>query len=307
MLYDTIIIGGGPAGIAAGIYGARKALKILLLTKDFIGQTGQTAWVENYPGFTKISGMELMAKFKEHLKEFPIEICEGDLVKAVKKDGEIFNVETLAGKNFSSRTVLAVPGGQRKTLKVPGEKEFFNKGVSYCAICDAPFFRGKDVAVIGGGNAGFEAARDLLPFARQIYLLEIGQKTLADEATQEQIRQSGRVQVILQAKTLVIKGTKTVESLVYQDLSLGQEKNLAVEGVFIEIGSRASTDFLQGLVDLNEWGEIKIDHRTGSTKTTGLFAAGDATDVKYKQIGVSVGEGIKAMLSAHEYLQKIQN
>jgi thioredoxin-disulfide reductase len=301
--YDLIIIGGGPAGIAAGIYGARKALKILLITKDFIGQTGKTAFVENYPGLDRISGLDLMGKFKNHLKQFPIEIKEGEYVKGVKKEGNVFEIETSKGEKFQSKAVIAVPGGKPRTLNVPGEEEFSSKGVSYCSICDAPLFRDKTVVVVGGGNAGFEAAVDLLPFAAKIYILEIGPKVIADEVTQKEVEKSGKVQVILNAKILEIKGTKTVEELIYQDLSSNQTQNLTVQGVFVQVGSVPATDFLKSLVDLNQWEEIVTDPKNCATRTPGLFAAGDATDVKYKQIGVAVGDGIKAILSAYEYLK----
>ncbi|OHA62360.1 MAG: hypothetical protein A2117_01600 [Candidatus Wildermuthbacteria bacterium GWA2_46_15] len=308
-IYDLIIIGGGPAGIAAGIYGARKALKILLLTKDFIGQTGKTALVDNYPGFPEISGLELMGKFKEHLKKFEIEIKEGEYVKSLTKKENFFEAVLDSGEQFSAKAVIVAGGRKPRFLNIPGEAEFSGRGVSYCSICDAPLFRGKAVAVVGGGNAGFEAAIDLLPFAVKIYILEISDKLIADEVSQEKVKKdgAGRVEIIRQAKALEIKGKNFVEELVYQDLASGQAGELAVQGIFIQVGSLPTVGFLKdsGLVEFNQFGEIVVDPKTGATQAPGLFAAGDVTDVKYKQIGVAVGEGIKAALSAHEYLRKM--
>ncbi|MDP2926813.1 MAG: FAD-dependent oxidoreductase [bacterium] len=301
-IYDLIIIGGGPAGVAAGIYGARKALKILLLTKDFVGQTGKTAWVENYPGFSEISGLDLMGKFKEHLKKFPVEIREGDQAISLIKKENVFEIETVQRKRFEGRTVIITSGRNPRLLGVPGEAEFSNKGVSYCSVCDAPLFRNKEVAIVGGGNAGFEAAIDLLPYATKIYILEFGSKIIADDITQQKIRESGKTEIILSAQTLEIKGEKMVDKLVYQDLVSSKIKELKIQGVFVQIGSLPVTDFLKDLVIFNPWGEIVVDPKTGATKTPGLFAAGDVTDVKYKQIVIAAGEGVKAVLSAHQYL-----
>lgn len=308
-IYDLIIIGGGPAGVAAGIYWARKALKVLLLTKDFIGQTGKTALVDNYPGFSEISGLGLMEKFKEHLKKFAIEIKEGNYVTALTKEEGLFEAILDSGDRVSAKTVIVAGGRKPRLLGIPGEAEFANKGVSYCSICDAPLFRGKIVAVVGGGNAGFEAAIDLLPFASKIYILEISDKLIADEISQEKAKKSGKVEVIIKAKILEIRGDKTVESLAYHDVNSGETKELKVNGVFVQIGSLPSIEFLKdgGLVDFNQLGEILVNPKTDATKTPGFFAAGDITDVKYKQIGVAVGEGIKASLSAYEYLTKMQN
>ncbi|MBI4359195.1 MAG: FAD-dependent oxidoreductase [Candidatus Nealsonbacteria bacterium] len=304
--YDLIIIGGGPAGIAAGIYGARKALKILLLTKDFIGQTGKTAWVENYPGFLEISGSDLMGKFKEHLQKFPVEIKEGEKVKSLVKKESVFEIGLENNGKYLGQAVIVAGGRKPRLLNIPGEAEFSNKGVSYCSICDAPLFKNKEVVVVGGGNAGFEAAIDLLPYAQRISILEIGAKVIADEMSQRKVEGSGRVEIILEAKALEIKGKKFVEGLIYQNLKSGEVRELSVQGIFVQIGSLPMVEFLKdsNLVEFNQSGEIVVDPKTGATRTAGLFAAGDTTDVKYKQIGVAVGEGIKAALSAHEHLQR---
>lgn len=302
-IYDLIIIGGGPAGITAGIYGARKALKTLLITKDFVGQIGRTDSIENYPGFLEIGGIDLSKKFREHLEKFSVEIKEGSEVKSLSKSGSVFKIETTKGEVFETKTVVIASGRNPRPLKIPGEQKFEGKGVSFCGTCDAPFFKDKVVAVIGGGNAALETVLDLLPFAAKIYVLEISPRLAADEINQQRAKKSGKAEIILRAQILEIKGENTVEKLVYRDLTDNQDKELTVQGVFIEIGSLPATGFLKDLVDFNDRGEIVVNPRTCETKTPGLYAAGDVTDVKYKQIVVAAGEGTKAALSAYNYLQ----
>jgi len=303
MIYDLAIIGGGPAGVTAAIYGARKALKTLLLTKDFFGQVGKASLVENYPGFPKITGLELMKKFKEHLKKFSLPLKEGIDVDSIRKEKNVFEIKTAKNEVFTARAVIVCAGRYPRPLKVPGETEFLGKGVSICATCDAPLFKGKTVAVVGGGNAGLQAVLELADYAKKVYILEIGPKLIADEINQERAQKNKKVEIILKAKTLEIKGKNRVESLVYQDLAGNKTKELKVDGVFIEAGYVATSDFLKGLVDFNSKGEVVIDPKTGQTRTPGLFAAGDATDTKYKQIIIAAGEGAKAALSAYEHLQ----
>jgi len=302
-LYDLIIIGGGPAGITAAIYGARKALRVLLLTKDFIGQMGRTDSIENYPGFANIGGLDLSRKFKQHLDKFEVEIRQGSEVKAISKVKAGFVLETTKREKLEAKTVIVASGRNPRPLKVPGEKEFEGKGVSFCGTCDAPLFKGKTVAVIGGGNTALETVLDLLPYAAKVYILEIGSKLVADEINQEKARASGKTEAILKAQVLEIRGKTMVESLVFRDLASKKTKELPAQGVFIEIGSLPATNFLKDLVDFNEKGEIIIDPLTGETKTPGLFAAGDVTSVKFKQIVIAAGEGAKAALSAYNYLQ----
>lgn len=302
-MYDLIIIGGGPAGITAGIYASRKKLKTLLITKNFVGQVGKISEIDNWPGFEKISGMELMKKLLSHLKRFETEIKEGEDVKELKKQGEIFEIETKRGEKFSSRAVVITSGRIPRLLGVAGEKEFLGRGVSTCSICDAPFFKDKIVVVIGGGNAGFRTALDLISYAQKIYIFEASSKVRADEIFQEKAKESGKVEIMLNTKVLEIKGKDKVEGLFYQDLASQEKKELAAEGIFIEIGSIPVTAFLKNLVEFNERGEIIINPKTCETKLPGLFAAGDVTDVEYKQLIIAAGEGAKAALSAYNYLQ----
>ena len=304
MVYDLIIVGGGPAGITAGIYAARQKLNTLLITKSFGGQVARKAVaIENYPGFEEISGMELIQKFEKHLRKHKIEI-ERDSITKMKKNGKNFFVLTKSKNQFQARAVIIASGADPRPLEVPGEKKFIGRGVSYCSICDGPLFSNKTVAVIGGGNAGFETAIFLSKFAKKIYILEYTPKVGADEINQERVKKTRKTEVITSAVLKQINGKEFVDSMVYQNRKSKKLNTLRVEGVFVEIGSQPATSFVKGLVDFNEKDEIKINSKTLLTKTSGLFAAGDVTEVRDKQIVVACGEGAKAALSVYEYLQK---
>lgn len=307
MIYDLIIIGGGPAGITAGIYATRQNLKTLLITKEFGGQVARKAVsIENYTGFEEISGIDLIQKFESHLKKQKISIEKDEVIK-LKKEGSIFKVSTRNSKVFESKTVIVSSGADPRPLEVPGEKEFIGRGVSYCALCDGPFFSNKDVAVIGGGNAGFETAIFLSDTANKIYILEFGENVIADAWNQERAKKTGRVEVITSAALKEIKGNQLVKSITYQDRKNQQLKTLKVEGVFVQIGNQPATSFVKDLVEFNERDEIKVEFETFQTKTPGLFAAGDVNVGKYKQIITACGEGTKAALAAYDYLQKQNN
>jgi len=305
MVHDLIIVGGGPAGITAGIYGARYRLKILMITKDFGGQIAKKAVpIENYPGFKEISGLELIQKFKEHLEKFKIETLMDSAVK-IEKNGN-FRIFTQNQKRFESKAVIITSGADPRPLKVPGEKKFIGKGVSYCATCDSALFKNKTVAVIGGGNAGFETAIALTRWAEKIYILECGEKAIADIENQELAQKTKKVEIITNAALKEIRGDKFVNSIIYQDRKTSQDVELKVEGVFVEIGSLPASSFAKDLVELNERGEIEVDFETFQTKTPGLFAAGDVNVGKYKQIIIACAEGAKAALAAFEYLKKLE-
>jgi len=323
MLYDLIIIGGGPAGMTAGIYAARQKLNILLITKDFGGQVVKKAVaIENYPGFEEISGMELIQKFEKHLRKQKVDI-ERDEVKDVKKFGDKFIVTTKSKnkseritnyaldraqnfvRRFESKTVIVASGADPRPLEVPGEKEFIGKGVSYCAVCDGPLFEKKIVAVIGGGNSAFETAIFLSKIAKKIYILEYGEKVKADAVNQERVKKTGKAQIITNIIIKEIKGNKFANSIIYQDRKTGKKFILPLDGVFVEIGYQPATSFIKGLVDFNERDEIKVDFETCQTKTPGLFAAGDVNVGQFKQIVTACGEGAKAALSVYNYLERI--
>jgi len=293
----------GPAGITAGIYAARKKLKTLLITKNFIGQAGKAFWVENYPGFEKISGMELMGKFKNHLKKFEIEIKETGVRKIRKIKGK-FIVQTGEKDNFVSKAVILASGRDPRPLEVPGEKELIGRGVSYCPTCDIPFFRNKIVVIIGGGNSGFNAAVEAVRHGNKVYILEFSPKVIADEITQERAKKTKKVKIILNAKVKKILGKNAVQGLIYEDRISKKEETLNVQGIFIMIGEIPATDYIKGLVNFNKKDEILVDPKTLETKTKGLFACGDVTNVLGGQIIIAAGEGAKAALSVYEYLQK---
>ena len=303
--YDLIIIGGGPAGMTAGIYGARENLDILLITKDFGGQIRRKSIeIENYSGFKKISGQKLIQKFESHLKKFKIPIIRDKAVK-IKKQGEIFSVFTENKKQFKSYSVIIASGADPRPLEVTGEKELIGRGVSYCVTCDGPLYKNKTVAVIGGGNAGFEAAIFLSRIAEKIYILEYGVEVNAEETNQKRAKRAKNIEVITNAELKEIKGKNFVETIVYKNNESKKLETLKVNGVFIEIGNIPATGFVKGLIDFNKRDEIIVNSQTGKTRVPGLFAAGDITNEKYKQIVIAAAQGTKAALSASRYIQNL--
>lgn len=303
-MYDVIIIGGGPAAVGAAVYTARKKLKTLLITESFGGQSIVSADVQNWIGTKSISGFDLAQAMEAHVRNFPddIEVKSPELaVKAGTIEGG-FTIETNKNAIYEGKTLIVASGARRRKLGVPGEKELDGKGVAYCATCDAPLFSGKDVAVVGGGNAGLESVIDLFPYAKHIYLLEYSGALKGDPITQEKIKNSEKVTIIYDAQVLEILGEKFVTSLRYKDLAANQEKHLEIGGVFVEIGSLPNAGFVKDLVETNKAGEIVIDHKTSATSCEGIWAAGDVTDEMYKQNNISVGDGVKAALSAYNYL-----
>ncbi|MBU1045739.1 FAD-dependent oxidoreductase [Patescibacteria group bacterium] len=305
VLYDLIIIGAGPAGITAGIYAIRKKLRTLIISKDFQGQVKWAVSVENYPGLPDIKGMDLAKKFEDHLKQYGAEIVNDEVIK-IGKENQIFELITKNGDRFISLSVIIASGADPRPLEVPGEKEFIAKGVTYCTTCDAPFFKDRPVAVIGGGNSGVKAAIELTHYASKVYLLEFQEKLAADELEQERARHNEKIEIINSAALKSIEGKNKVERITYEDVKSKQKKNLKVEGVFVSVGTQPATSFIKEMVDFNEKDEIVIDPKTGQTKTAGLFSAGDVTDVKYNQIVIAAGEGAKAALSVYDYLRNLK-
>ena len=317
MLYDLIIIGGGPAGITAGIYASRKKLNALVIAKDFFGQISKTGQIDNWPGDMAISGMALALKLEKHLKSFPIEIKAGQKVVAVEAEGGSllpagrreppsahFVVQTDNGEKYQAKALIIATGRNAKTLGIEGEQNFIGKGLSYCSICDAPFFRDKQVAVIGGGNAGFETALDLIKYAKKVFIFEKSDKILADEALVEKVKTIGKTEICLQTEILKIEGQGKVQSIIYKDLALDKTLQQPMDGIFVQIGSVPATGFLGKVVDFNENSEIKVDLKTLEASVNGIFAAGDCNDTKWKQAIIAAGQGATAALSAYEFLQK---
>lgn len=301
-MHDLIIIGAGPAGLTAAIYAARKKLNTLVLAKDVGGQAALSWEVENYLGYNLISGAELVMKFREHVEKFGVEFREGAEVNSlVKKDGS-FEVSVGDGK-FQAKAVIVASGKNPRRLNVPGEKEFAGKGIAYCATCDAPLFQGKDVAVVGGGNAALDAAFQLTKIANKIYLINIDPELAGDEVTRDKVRKSDKVEILNDTKTIAVKGDKFVSGILVKG---DEERELPVQGIFVEIGSIPSVEFLQGRVELNEMNEIKVTC-SNETSVPGIFAAGDCTNVPEKQIIIAAGEGAKAALSAYSYFVRLKD
>lgn len=304
-MYDVLIIGGGPGGIAAGIYAARKKMKTMMLTESFGGQSIVSDDIQNWIGTKSISGFDLAKNLEEHLRaQEDIDITMPEKAVAVKEISGGFEVTSDKGNTYQAKTLLIASGGRRKKLGIPGEEKFNGKGVAYCGTCDAPIFKGKDVAVVGGGNSALEAVADLIPYAKKIYLLIRSEKLKGDAVTQEKIIQSPLVEIILNAQPKEITGDAFISGVSYADKKTGKEKTIAIGGLFVEIGSVPNSEMVKDLVELDARGEIIVDHKHGDTSKPGIWAAGDVTDDPYKQNNISVGDGVKAILSIYNYLQK---
>lgn len=310
MLYDVIIIGGGPAASAAAVYTARKRLKTLLIAEEFGGQSIVSDDIQNWIGEKHISGFELAKKFEEHVRSFPdvvdVKVPEKALgVRSIKcmADGRICDFEVKTDKGmYEGKTVILAAGARRRKLNIPGEERLNGKGVAYCSTCDAPLFGGKDVVVVGGGNAGLESVVDLFPYANKIYLLEFGETLKGDPVTQEEIKKNPKAEIILNAQTKEILGENFVTSVIYVDRKTNEEKKLQVGGIFVEIGSIPNSEVIKGLVELDKFGQVVIDSKHAATSHPGIFAAGDITDDPYKQNNISAGDAVKAALAAYAYL-----
>ena len=305
MSYELLIIGGGPGAVAAGVYAARKKIKTLLIAESFGGQSFSSADIQNWIGTKNVSGYDLAKMFEEHLRaQSDIDIVAGDVVTEVsKRDAGGFIVKTQKGGSYETKFLLVASGSRRRKLGVPGEKELDGRGVVYCSTCDAPIFGGKTVAVIGGGNSGLEAAIDLLPYATKIYLLEYGETLRGDPTTQDKVKANPKVTIITMAQTSEILGDKFVSGLKYIDRKTGETKELKLEGVFVEIGALPNFEIVKGLVELNKFNEIIVDHKTQATSNPAIWAVGDVSDVLYKQNNISAGDAVKAVLNIYERIQ----
>lgn len=288
--------------MTAAIYAKREKLDTLLLTREFGGQMAKKeVEIDNFPGMGMISAQDLIAKFRDHVRSLDVDIEMEGVVKISKKEAG-FIVQTEKGRH-ESKAVLVATGADPRFLDVPGEKEFVGRGVGYCATCDGPLFVSRTVVVVGGGNAAFESALFLARFAAKIYILEASGRARAAADIQDRAKETKKILVITNAKVLQIMGEKFVTGVRYLNQKSGKEAVLAAEGVFIKIGSKPASSVAEGLADLNEVGEIKYDINTYQTKTPGLFAAGDVSSIKYKQIVIACGEGAKAVLSISEYFR----
>lgn len=296
-MFDSIIIGGGPAGLSAAIYLARKKMNCLVLTPEFGGQAAKSAEIENYLGFTKVSGPELMQKFLEHAEAIGMKSKNEEVEKIEKKD-DLFTIITSEGQ-YSTKSVIVASGKMPRKLDIPGEEEFLGKGVGYCAVCDGPLFRDKTVAVIGGGNSALDAALELEKYASKVYMINLNADFQGDEIRKDRVKESSKIELITEAQTTAIIGDNFMTGLKYKNKD--GEKDLACQGVFIEIGWMPATECVKDLVELNELKEIKIDNEN-KTSCEGIYASGDVTDISEKQIIIAAGEGAKAALNAWKYV-----
>jgi NADH-dependent peroxiredoxin subunit F len=302
-MYELLILGGGPAGMTAAVYAARKQLHTLLLSSDLGGQLNWTLGIENYMGYQFVEGFELMEKFKMQVEQFPIEMQTGETLARLSGIKGGFEVATENGKIYHGKAVIIATGKRPRHLGVPGEDLLVGRGVSYCAICDGPFFKGLKVAVIGGGNSALEAVLDLIKIADHVFLVARTQLT-GDQVLIDKVKDAPNLTVLLEQEILAIKGKDLVSGITVKDKKANEEKDLNVEGVFVEIGLIPNSGFVRNTVTLNERDEIKVNCSC-ETGVPGLYAAGDVTDIPEKQIVVAAGEGAKAALQAHRYLQRL--
>jgi len=300
---ELIIIGGGPAGMTAAVYAARKRIDALLLSKDIGGQVLTTTGVENYMGYQYIEGFELMQKFEEQVKLFPLEQKIGQGVAGLSQLDAGFEVTIDNGESHQAKAVIVATGKRPRPLNVPGEEQLRGRGVTYCAICDGPLFTGQKVAVIGGGNSALEAADDMVKIAQYVYLVSLTPFT-GDRILIDKVRDASNLTAFLEHEVVAIEGESRVEAIAIRDLKSGEENRLQVGGVFIEIGLIPNSELASGIARLNELGEIEVNC-ANETGIPGLFAAGDVTNVPEKQIVVAAGEGAKASLQAHKYIQRL--
>lgn len=301
-MFDLAIIGGGPAGVAAGVYAARKQLKTVFIAEVIGGQSTDSTDIQNWIGTPHISGLDLAKSLDAHLKEYATGCVDLHIGERAQKLEPIeglpgqggFRVTTGKG-SYEARAVLIATGGSRRKLQVPGAAEFENKGVTYCASCDGPLFSGMDTIVIGGGNAGFETAAQLLAYAKSVTLVNRSERFRADPVTVEKVLAHPNMKALRETDIIAVKGEKFVSGLVVKDKKTGEERELPASGIFVEIGMIPSTDFAKGVVDMDEFGRVKVNPKDQKTNVQGIWAAGDCTDELYHQNNIAAGDAVKAL------------
>lgn len=303
--YDLIVLGGGPAGLNTALYAKRKGLQVGVIARDIGGQVMDTSSVENYLGFTSLSGEELMKKFVGHVNKLEVPVLEYEELESVnvKDNSNIREVVLKNGQRFNTYSVVIATGSKPRKLGVPGEKEYSGKGVCYCAICDGPLFAGEEVIVAGGGNSAVEAAIDLAKIAKKVTIVHRSQFR-ADQILIDQLSRLGNVEVKLQTQILEVEGDKFMTGVRVADRESGEEYIVEGAGLFVEIGYLPNSEMFSNLLSLNERNEIVVD-RYGKTSVDGIYAAGDVTDTPYKQIIMSAGDGAKCALAVNDYLNTI--
>ena len=300
--YEVLIVGGGPAGAAAAVYAARKGIRTGIASERFGGQVLDTLGIENFVSVKETEGPKFAMALEDHVRHYDVDIVNLQRAKALRPAKGLVEVDLESGATLKGRTVILTTGARWRTLNVPGEQEYRNKGVTFCPHCDGPLFKGKPVAVIGGGNSGVEAAIDLAGIVKHVTLIEFGTELRADAVLQKKLKSLPNVDVILNAQTTEVVGDgQKVNAIVHRDRDSGEDQRVPLEGVFVQIGLVPNTEWLKGTVELSRHGEIIVDAR-GQTSVPGVFAAGDCTTVPFKQIIIAAGDGAKAALGAFDHL-----
>ena len=302
-MYDLMIIGGGPAGLCASVYAARKRLKALLISVDIGGQINKTLGIENYLGYQFIEGPELIDKFQTQMSQYPMDQKIGNKVSRLEEIKGGIEAVSEAGDKYQAKAVIFAAGKSPRKLNVPGEVELPGRGVTYCAICDGPVFAGQRVAIVGGGNSALEAALDMVKIAEHVDLVSLTPLT-GDAILIDKLSDAKNLSIFTEYQTEKIEGQDFTQGMLIKDLKSGKSKQLEVSGVFIEIGQTPNSEAVSGLIELNKWGEVPVNCSC-ETEVPGLYAAGDVTNVPEKQIIVAAGEGAKAALQVHRYLQRL--
>lgn len=304
LIYDLAIIGGGPAGAAAAVYAARKRLKTVFITKDWLGQSNVSEKIENWIGTVAISGLELSNSLEKHAKAYAdgiIDFKENELATKLEKSGDNFSITTTKAASYEAKAVLIVSGSSRRKLDVPGAEKYEHKGLTYCASCDGPMYADQDVAVIGGGNAGFESAAQLLAYCKSVTLLSRSEFK-ADPGTVEKVLANPKMRAIPFAIPKEVKGDKFVTSLIYTETKSNKDTEIPVTGIFAEIGSLPNTGFAENIVKLDKFNHIIVDPKDQRASTTGIWAAGDCTDGLYHQNNIAAGDAVKAVEDIYLYV-----
>ncbi|MDD3662409.1 MAG: FAD-dependent oxidoreductase [Candidatus Pacebacteria bacterium] len=306
-MYDLIILGGGPAGTSSAVYAARKQLKTAIILSEFGGQSVVSETIYNWIGTPEISGSDLAESFKKHILYYKgpfLDVIDGEKVVSVIKDEKSFKIKTEAGKEFDTKTLIVATGSGRRKLEAVNADTFEHKGITYCASCDGPLFQNQDVLVIGGGNAGFETAAQLLAYCKSVTMVHRSQDFRADEITVKTVMSNSKFKAITNAEILRVDGNNFVESLTYRDKISGEEHTLKTSGIFVEIGQIPNTSFMEGVVELDNTGKIIVDPMTQMSSIPGIWAAGDCTNGKYHQNNIAAGDAVKALEDAYIWIHK---
>lgn len=307
MIYDLAIIGGGPAGISAGIYAARKKLKTIFITKDWNTQSIVSSDIQNWIGEKSISGLELSKRLKEHLEHYSkdtVEIVSGETCISLNQDKstKIFGIKTVSN-NYEAKSILIATGSHRRKLNIPGSDKFEHRGLTYCASCDGLLYSGMDVIVIGGGNAAFESASQLLAYCKSVTLLNRSESFRADNVTVEAVSKHPNFKIIKDAIPVEVLGNTMVEGLIYEDALTREKKTLSTSGIFVEIGALPNTDFAKNFIDIDQYGKIITNPKNQRTSVSGIWSAGDCTDGLYQQNNIAAGDGVKALEDIYLFLK----